>query len=127
MRSVEFIIRTFRRTTLALGCAFALGACTTWVEAPTPAPAALHEFPGPVEVIRHGTFSLLLRDAYVKGDTLYGTRAGTRMAVALHDVKAIRRQKSEPLQTFGAVVGVAAAALVTLVVVALYTVDWGGT
>ena len=127
MRSVESIIRTFRRTTVALGCVVALGACTTWRETPIPAPAALHELTGPVHVIRNNTFSLVLRDAYVKGDTLYGYSGRTRMAVALRDVQAIRRQKSEPLQTIGAVVGVTAAALVTLVVVALYTVDWSGT
>ncbi|HEU4560072.1 MAG TPA: hypothetical protein VFS20_19635 [Longimicrobium sp.] len=108
-----------RRMIPALGCALALGACTSWAQAPAPAPAALHEFEGPVEVVRHDRFSLLLHDAYVKGDTLYGDRAGTRMAVALRDVKAIRRQKVEPLQTAGAVVGATVAAFAALVAVAV--------
>ena len=121
MRSPDFITRAIRRMTLALGCVFALGACTTWREAPPPAPAALHEFTGPVHVIRHGgAFSLVLRDAYVKGDTLYGYSAKTLMVVALRDVQAIRRQKIEPLRTAGAMAVGAVVALGAFVVLALH-------
>ena len=121
MSSLASITRAMRCMMLAMGCALAPGACTSWIETPPPGPSALHEFAGPVEVVRHGTFSLLLRDAYVKGDTLYGDRAGTR--VALRGVKAIRRQKSEPLQSLGAVAGVALVAFAALVAAAL-AMEW---
>lgn len=103
MKFLHSITRALRRLVPALGCALTLGACTTWVEAPPPAPAALTEFSGPIRVIRNDGFAVVLRDAYVRGDTLYGYPPGadTRMAVALQDVRGTRRQELDPLRGFG--------------------------
>lgn len=120
MRTLNSITAAIHRTTLALGCVVALGACTSWRETPAPAPTAPHEFTGPVHVIRHGTFSLVLRDAHVKGDTLYGYSANTRMAVALSDVQAIRQQGQSALQMVGTVALGAAAAFGAYVLWAFY-------
>ncbi|HEU4560071.1 MAG TPA: hypothetical protein VFS20_19630 [Longimicrobium sp.] len=124
MKALHSITRAMRRILLALVCALALGACTTWRERPTPAPATLREFTGPVHVIRHGTYSLVLRDACVKGDTLYGYSDRTRMAVALRDVRAIRRKRIEPIRSVAAGVVGAAVTWATLV---FYTLSAANT
>ncbi len=120
MKSLDSITRAFRRIALALGCALALGACTTWREAPPPAPAALREFDGPVRVIRHDGFSTELRDAYVRGDTLYGYDSKTRVAMPLRDVKAMETRKLDALRSIGAGVAYTVAALGALMVVVFY-------
>lgn len=97
MRSLHSITRAFRRIVLALGCALALGACTTWTEAPPPAPSARREISGPVRVVRPDGASVVLHDAYVAGDTLCGFRSGTRMAVPLQSLQAIQRREVDSL------------------------------
>ncbi len=102
MKSLDSITRAFHRIIPMLGCALALGACNTWVATPTPAPAALREFDGPVRITRPDGFSVVLNSAYVTGDTLYGYHSGTRMAVPLRNVKATHRQDVDPLRSIGA-------------------------
>jgi hypothetical protein len=104
LRSLDSTTRAFRRTTLALSCALALGACTAWVETPPPAPSPLNEISGPIRIIRDDGFAVVLHDPYVRGDTLYGYPPGTRtrMAVALKDVRTTRRREFDPLRGFGA-------------------------
>ena len=92
MKLLHSITRAFRRIVPVLGCAFALGACTTWIETPPPTPTAIREFDGPVRITRPDGFSVVLRDAYVTGDTLYGYHSGTRMAVPLRDVVTTHRR-----------------------------------
>ncbi|HEU4560068.1 MAG TPA: hypothetical protein VFS20_19615 [Longimicrobium sp.] len=103
MRSLDSMTRTFRRAILALGCGLALGACTTWVEAPTPAPApdALRKFSSTIRVVQHDGSSVRLRNAYVTGDTPYGHHSGASMAIPLHEVRATRRRELDPFRGFG--------------------------
>lgn len=115
------ITRAFRRIAPALGCALALGACTTWVEAPSPAPAALHEFSGPVRITRSNGFWEVLNPAYVTGDTLYGYTGGNRIAVPLQDVRTTHRRELDPLRSIGAAAVGAVAAFGAYVVMVLYT------
>ncbi|HEU4560067.1 MAG TPA: hypothetical protein VFS20_19610 [Longimicrobium sp.] len=117
---LESITRTFRRMVPALGCALALGACTTWIEAPSPAPARRHEFSGPVRITRSDGFSVVLNPAYVTGDTLYGYTGGNRIAVPLQDVRTTHRRELDPLRSIGAAAVGAAAAFGAYVVMVLY-------
>lgn len=99
MRSVESTIRACRRIIPALGCALALGACTTWVEAP--APATVDQVSAPLRIIRNDGFAVVLHDAYVKGETLYGHHSGAPLAIPLREVKATRRRELDPFRGFG--------------------------
>jgi hypothetical protein len=129
MRTLDSITRTIRRTTLALGCAFALGACTTWREAPPPGPSTLDEISGPIRVVRPDGFSVELRDAYVTGDTLYGYPPGTgpRIAVPLRDVVTTQRREVDPLRSLGALAAGAAAAFGTYVLMMIYAYSGAST
>lgn len=122
MRSLDSITRAFRRATLALGCALALGACATWVEAPTPAPApdALRKLSSAVRVVQHDGSSVQLRNAYVRGDTLYGYSSETRVAVPLREVAAILRKETELERSSGALAASARVVLTTLLVGIVY-------
>jgi hypothetical protein len=126
MKSIGSITRTMRRVVPALACALALGACTTWIEAPPPGPSALNEISGPIRVVRPDGFSVVLRDAYVTGDTLYGypsgtgIKTGTRMAVPLRDVVATQRHEMDPLRSLGALAVGAAATFGTYVLLLIY-------
>lgn len=110
MKSLDSITRAMHRITPVLGCALVLNACSTWVEAPPPGPSPLNEISGPIRVVRPDGFSVVLRDAYVAGDTLYGYHEETRMAVPLGDVVTTHRREVDALRSLGAVaVGAAAA------------------
>ena len=124
MRLPDCVTRVLRRILPVLGCALALGACTSWAEVPTPAPAARHEVAGPVRVTRHDGVSLTLRDPYVKGDTLYGNDSEIRTAVALRDVKAIRRREVHALRSAGMVAVVVAAGVGALIATVFYDPDY---
>jgi hypothetical protein len=113
MRFLEFIPRATSRT--ALGCLIALSACTTWEGAPPPppAPSARDEIRGPIRVVRADGFAVVLHDAHVTGDTLYGYRegTGTRMAVPLPEVVTTQRRRIDPLRSLGALAAGAAVVL----------------
>lgn len=123
MRTLDSITRAIRRALLALGCAYALGACTTWTELPAPRPATLRELGGPVRVTRHDGYSMELRDVSVRGDTLYGYQSDNRVAVPLHEMKAMQKRYIDPVRTVGAGVIYAVAAFGTLIFLALNLID----
>ncbi|HEU4560069.1 MAG TPA: hypothetical protein VFS20_19620 [Longimicrobium sp.] len=123
MRTLDSVTRAIRRTLLALGCALALGACTTWTELPMPSPATLRELGGPVRVIRHDGYSMELRDVAVRGDTLYGYQAETRVAVPLHELKTMEKRYIDPVRTVGAGVIYGVAAFGTLIFLAINLID----
>ncbi len=129
MKSLDSITRAFRRIIPMLGCAFALGACTTWVAAPPPGPSALNEISGPIRVVRPDGFSVELRDAYVTGDTLYGYPPGMggRMAVPLREVVATQRREVDPIRSLGAAAAGAAAAFGAYVLLMIYAYSGAST
>ncbi|HEU4560070.1 MAG TPA: hypothetical protein VFS20_19625 [Longimicrobium sp.] len=127
MKFLDSITRAMRRIAPVLGCALVLSACSTWVEAPPPGPSPLNEISGPIRVVRPDGFSMVLRDAYVAGDTLYGYHEETRMAVPLGEVVTTHRREVDPLRSLGAAAVGAAAAFGAFVLLVLYSYSTAST
>jgi hypothetical protein len=101
--------RAGRRSVVALSCALMLGACTTWEEQSSPAPAGNR----PVKTVRLTRMdgsTVVLENVAVENDSIVGSRGlARRYAVAVADVKRTEIQRIDPAATFWtAAIGVAA-------------------
>jgi len=97
-----------------LACSL-LGACTTWRSRPVSEPGAAAFVAKQARVTRADGTALVLADAQVRGDSLWGTAArGARVAVALRDVRRVEVRRPNELGT--AILATFAAAAVAVLV-----------
>lgn len=89
-----------------------LAGCTSWRVASTPPAQFTAGSTELVRVVRRNGTEVTLREAQVRGDTLYGTPSpvpGQRLAIPLSDVRTIEVRQGDTAKTVGLVVGVTAA------------------
>jgi len=93
-------------------------ACSSWHPRSAPTTADNTVFTHPVRVTRTDHSVLVLDGAQVVGDSLVGSAAAARVAVALRDIERVDERKPSPLRTTGLVLGIVVGTLALLAVVA---------
>lgn len=98
---MKFRIRPSRLSILALCCALASSACSTWEDHSAPAPTTGHTI-GAVRLTLADGSAVVLKDAVVRGDSIVGSPSETTVetAIALADVKKTELRRIDPASTF---------------------------
>ena len=105
------------RSTVALMLILLTTACTSWRVEPLAPQALLARNPSTLRVMRTDSSMLVLQDPELRGDTLVGTGArGAQVRVPLDSVRQTSTRRFSPLKTFGVLVGMAATAVVGVVI-----------
>lgn len=100
--------------------------CATWHPQATPSPRSNKAFDHRVRVVRKDHSEVVLREAYVVGDSLVGRADTARVAVALSDIDRLDQRELSFVRTGGLLFGLAAVAVGALLIVSIAALtSWG--
>lgn len=103
-----------------------LAGCTSWHPRTSPSPGSHTAYDHPVRVVRKDHSDVVLREAYVIGDSLVGRAGETRAAVALSDIERVDERELSFARTSGLLFGLAAVAVGALLIFSIAALtSWG--